>query len=103
MELSLKTVTVVAILLLVCSKATASEITHDWTIGGWQKNGIGLTGFRHGDGTVDTEFRYGCGVFDCFRFPIHIYGVVVVANLPFLVGIAFFLMCRYRRRYDNAA
>ena len=102
MERLQKIVLTGVILLLVCTKATASELTHDWTIGGWKKNGIGLTGHRHGGGSVETQFQYGRDPSDYIRFPIHIYGVVVFANLPFLFGIAFFLRWRYRR-HANAA
>src|SRR5207237_2425750 len=67
MHLSLKTLVAVGLMLFICTRAAATEITHDWTIGGWVKNGIGFAGFRQGDGTVDTEFRYGHGAFDYFN------------------------------------
>jgi len=98
MSLSRRIGVAVALMLFVGIKttATATEITHDWTIGGWLKNGIGLTGFKKDDGSADTEFRYGRGMFDYIRFPFHIYWIPVIAFAP-MAGFGLHLYVHARR------
>ena len=92
-----KTVIAMALILLVCTSATATEITHDWTVGGWVNNGIGFTGFKQGDGSADTEFRYGRGHSDYLTFPFHIYWIPVIAFAP-IAGFGAYLYARSRRK-----
>ena len=96
-HLSPKTVTAAALMLFVCTNARATQITHDWTVGGWVNNGIGLTGFKKDDGSADTEFRYGRGTFDYFRFPFHIYWIPVIAFGP-ITGFGAYLYASSRRK-----
>ena len=98
MRVSPKNVVAVALMLLVISEATATEITHDWTIGGWVNNGIGFTGFRNAAGSADTEFRYGHGSFDYCTFPFHIYWIPVIAFAPVAVsGLCSYALRRHRK------
>ena len=97
MHVSPRTVIAVVLTLFVCNAATATEITHDWTFGGWVKNGIGFTGFKKDDGSADTEFRYGRGMSDYFRFPFHIYWIPVIAFAP-VAGLGLYLYAHARRK-----
>ena len=97
MSLSRKVAVAVVLMFFVCTETTATQITHDWTIGGWLKNGIGLAGFTKDDGSADTEFRYGRGMFDYFTFPFHIYWIPVIAFVP-MAGIGLYLYAHARRK-----
>lgn len=83
--------------------ARADLVTHRWTVGR-DPHEFGLVGDAAGDGSdPHTHICLGDALMHSWTVHLHIYWVVTIANLPILLGLAFYCFRRYRRRHANAA